>query len=80
MFIAASKPVILLLFNAGPLNITWAIQNSAVPAIIACFFPAQGTGEALRRVFYNEGEAANPAARLPATWPMSLDGVCSFNC
>lgn len=75
---AAGKPVILLLFNAGPLNVTYAIQSSDIPVIMACFFPAQGTGEALRRLFYMEGEASNPAARLPATWPLSDDPVSNL--
>ncbi len=78
LFPASGKPVILLLFNAGPLDITWAKLNSGVHVIIECFFPAQATGEALARTFMNEGEAANPAARLPSTWPTNLQQVSIF--
>ena len=40
-----------------------------------CFFPAQATGWALARTFMNQGEAAVPAGRLPATWPTNLQQV-----
>ncbi|XP_067673888.1 uncharacterized protein [Haliotis asinina] len=68
-------PVILLLFNAGALNMTWADQSADIAAIMECFFPAQATGEALRRVMINEGPGSNPAGRLPATWPASEDQI-----
>ncbi|XP_065845653.1 uncharacterized protein [Oscarella lobularis] len=67
---AKGKPVVLLLFNAGPLNISWAKDN--VDAIIECFLPAQEAGTALSDVFLGY---VNPAGRLPATWPMSLNQV-----
>ncbi|XP_046577968.1 probable beta-D-xylosidase 5 [Haliotis rubra] len=68
-------PVVLLLFNAGALNVTWADQSSDIAAILECFFPAQATGEALRRVMINEGPGSSPAGRLPATWPVSEDQI-----
>ncbi|XP_046577961.1 LOW QUALITY PROTEIN: probable beta-D-xylosidase 5 [Haliotis rubra] len=68
-------PVVLLLFNAGPLNLTWADQSSDIAAILECFFPAQATGEALRRVMINEGPGSNPAGRLPVTWPAFEDQI-----
>ena len=61
--------------NAGPLDISWAKNNPRVVAILECFFPAQAAGEAIRRVLFNDGPYANPAGRLPATWPMSIDQV-----
>ncbi|XP_062586657.1 uncharacterized protein LOC134248260 [Saccostrea cucullata] len=67
-FSANTVPIILLLFNGGPVNITWADQNDRVVAIIECFFPAQETGEAVLRVLTNTGNFSNPAARLPYTW------------
>ena len=74
--IAEGAPVILLLFNAGPLNITWAKVTEEVSAIMECFFPAQSTGEALFRVLSATSEGpVVPAARLPATWPVSLQQV-----
>ena len=72
---AKGKPIILLLFNAGPLDITWAKMNSGVHVIMECFFPAQATGWALARTFMNQGEAAVPTGRLPVTWPTNLQQV-----
>ncbi|XP_065838078.1 thermostable beta-glucosidase B-like [Oscarella lobularis] len=43
-----------------------------VDVIIECFFPAQAAGSALSDLFLGY---VNPAGRLPATWPMSLDQV-----
>ncbi|XP_046328654.2 probable beta-D-xylosidase 5 [Haliotis rufescens] len=68
-------PVVLLLFNAGALNVTWADQSPDIAAILECFFPAQATGEALRRVIINEGPGSNPAGRMPATWPATEDQI-----
>jgi hypothetical protein len=75
-FSAKGNPVILLLLNAGPLDISFAKGNAGVNVIIECFFPAQATGEALHRVFYNNGPGANPAGRLPLTWPAVPLQVC----
>ncbi|KAH0631171.1 hypothetical protein JD844_005356 [Phrynosoma platyrhinos] len=47
---AAGRPVILLLFNAGPLDVSWAKAHDGVGAILACFFPAQATGLAIAKV------------------------------
>ncbi|XP_069126379.1 uncharacterized protein [Argopecten irradians] len=75
---SGTAPVILLLFNAGPLNITWAEQSERVAAILECFFPAQATGEAIFRVLTNKGDNSNPAARLPFTWPHYANQVPSM--
>ncbi|KAK7483294.1 hypothetical protein BaRGS_00025461 [Batillaria attramentaria] len=63
-------PVVLVLFNAGPLNVTWADQHPGVTAILECFFPAQTTGTALLHVLTNYGGTSSPAGRLPNTWPL----------
>ncbi|XP_048769851.1 xylan 1,4-beta-xylosidase-like [Ostrea edulis] len=68
-FSANGVPVVLLLFNGGPVNITWADRSDRIVAIIECFFPAQETGEAVWRVLTNSGNFSNPAGRLPYTWP-----------
>ena len=73
---ANGKPVILLLFNAGPLDITWAKFNPAVNAILECFFPGQETGNSIYATLTASGGTASvPAARLPATWPSYLSQV-----
>ncbi|XP_043915951.1 probable beta-D-xylosidase 5 [Protopterus annectens] len=71
---ASGRPVIVLLFNAGPIDVNWAKSNNDVHAIIECFFPAQTTGLAIARILLNE-DGAVPAGRLPATWPSHLDQV-----
>jgi len=75
LFSAGGAPVIILLFNAGPLDVTWAKNNDQVVAIIECFFPGQTAGEAIRRVVLNEGSNSNPAGRLPNTWPAYIEQV-----
>ncbi|KAK7108020.1 uncharacterized protein [Littorina saxatilis] len=72
---ANGTPVVLLLFNAGPLNVTWADQNPSVSAIMECWFPAQSTGTALLHVLTNEGGTSSPAGRLPSTWPLLADQI-----
>ena len=70
-----SGPVILVIFSAGPLEINMAQASERVPVILQCSFPAQATGEALRRVLTMDGPRANPAGRLPYTWYASMDQV-----
>ncbi|XP_061167474.1 xylan 1,4-beta-xylosidase-like [Saccostrea echinata] len=77
-FSANTVPIVLLLFNGGPVNITWADQNDRVVAIIECFFPAQETGEAVWKVLTNTGNFSNPAARLPYTWQKYSDQIPSM--
>ncbi|XP_022105253.1 probable beta-D-xylosidase 6 [Acanthaster planci] len=71
---ALGKTLVLLLFNAGPLDILWADQSPGVHAIVECFFPAQATGAALKKLFTN-ADPGMPAGRLPFTWPASLEQV-----
>jgi len=66
---------LLLLFNAGPLDITFAQESPEVNAIIACGYPAQAAGEALYRVLTATGPRSVPAGRLTATWPAQLNQV-----
>ena len=63
------KPLVLVLFAAGPVDISWAKEK--VPSILLAFYPAQSTGEALASVLFG---SASPGGRLPATWPASLQG------
>jgi len=72
-------PLVLLLFNAGPLDVTFAQESPEVDAIMACGYPAQATGEALYRVLTGTGPHSVPAGRLPATWPAQLNQVTVFS-
>ena len=67
--------MILLLFNAGPLDVSWAQASPDVQVIMECFISGQGTGDAIARMFMNQGEASVPAGRLPMTWPKDLSQV-----
>jgi len=73
IFYSREAPLVLLLFNAGPLDVTYAQESPEVDAIIACGYPAQSTGEALYRVLTATGPHSVPAGRLPATWPAQLN-------
>ncbi|XP_067666437.1 uncharacterized protein [Haliotis asinina] len=66
-----NKPVVLLLFTGGPVNINWAITAPGVVAIMQCFLPAQAAGDAIFASLTNTGAGSVPAARLPYTWPSS---------
>ncbi|KAK6176560.1 hypothetical protein SNE40_014822 [Patella caerulea] len=70
-------PILLILFNAGPVDLRWADQENKIVSIIEAFYPAQATGNALYHVITNRKPygLANPAARLPFTWPSSDDDL-----
>ncbi|CAG5114562.1 unnamed protein product [Candidula unifasciata] len=61
--------IVLLLFNAGPLNVSFVDESDRVDAILACFLPGQATGEALVKVLTNSDGKSSPAGRLSVTWP-----------
>ncbi|XP_063810454.1 uncharacterized protein LOC135035884 isoform X1 [Pseudophryne corroboree] len=71
---AEGRPVILLLFNAGPVDVSWAQESKGVHAILECFFPAQAAGTAIAKVLIG-ADGANPAGRLPSTWPAGMNQV-----
>ena len=78
-FLTASQtPVVLVVFSAGPVNISFADVDSRVPAILQCFFPAQAAGTALRHVLLNDVVGSAPAARSPYTWPLYNSQVSVF--
>ncbi|ESO88942.1 hypothetical protein LOTGIDRAFT_154010 [Lottia gigantea] len=63
---SGSAKIVLISFNAGPVNITWADMNPRVSAIIAAFYPGQATGVALKNVLINPNQSV--FGRLPYTW------------
>ncbi|KAK3600408.1 hypothetical protein CHS0354_026641 [Potamilus streckersoni] len=72
---SSGTPIILILFNAGPVNIIMFDEDIRVPTILECFYPAQATGEALYRVLTMQGPGSNPAGRLPYTWYRTADQI-----
>ncbi|XP_067653496.1 uncharacterized protein [Haliotis asinina] len=75
---ASSTPIVVLLFNGGPVEISWAEENPHVTAIIDCFIPHQKTGEAIQKVLTNDGPFSVPSAKMPYTVPASDKQVPSM--
>jgi beta-glucosidase len=68
--VATGKPVVLVLMNGRPLNITWASEH--VPAILEAWFPGSEGGNAIADALVGD---INPGGKLPVTWPRSV-GQC----
>jgi beta-glucosidase len=68
--VATGKPIVLVLLNARPLDITWASQH--VPAILDAWYPGTEGGDAVADLLFGD---ANPGGKLPVTWPRSVGQV-----
>lgn len=68
--VATGKPVVLVLINGRPLNITWASIH--VPAILEAWYPGTQGGNAVADLLFGD---ANPGGKLPVTWPRSVGQV-----
>lgn len=64
--VAAGKPVVLVLINGRPLNISWAAEH--VPAILEAWEPGSQGGYAVADVVFGD---VNPGGKLTVTWPRS---------
>jgi len=62
--VAARKPLVLVLLNGRPLDISWAAEH--VPAILEAWYPGTEGGTAIADVLFGE---VNPGGKLPVTWP-----------
>jgi beta-glucosidase len=58
--VATGKPIVLVLLNGRPLDITWAAQH--VPAILEAWYPGTEGGNAVADLLF--GDAA-PGGKLP---------------
>ncbi len=63
---ATGKPVVLVLINGRPLDISWASEH--VGAILEAWYPGTQGGNAVADLLFGD---ANPAGHLPVTWPRS---------
>ncbi|XP_029658372.1 probable beta-D-xylosidase 6 [Octopus sinensis] len=72
---AKYSQIVVLLFSAGPLDVSWADKSPFVSAMIQCFFPAQTSGQAIYNILTHNGTDSNPAGRLSITWPASMNQV-----
>jgi beta-glucosidase len=71
--IATGKPVVLVLINGRPLNITWASEH--VPAILDAWYPGTEAGDAIADLLFGE---AVPGGKLPVSWPRTVGQVPIF--
>ncbi len=65
--VATGKPVVLVLINGRPLDITWA--STHVPAILEAWYPGTEGGNAVADLLMGD---ANPGGKLPVSWPRSV--------
>ncbi len=66
----AGKPVVLVMVNGRPLNITWA--STHIPAILEVWQPGTEGGHAVAGLLFGD---ANPGGKLPITWPRSTGQI-----
>jgi beta-glucosidase len=71
--VATGKPVVLVLVNGRPLDITWASQH--VPAILEAWYPGTEGGNAIADLLMGD---ANPGGKLPLTWPRSAGQIPTY--
>jgi len=67
---AMGKPVVLVLVNGRPLNITWAAGH--IPAILVAWHPGMEGGNAIADLLFGD---ANPGGKLPISWPRNAGQV-----
>jgi beta-glucosidase len=63
---ATGKPVVLVLVNGRPLDISWAAEH--VPAILEAWYPGSQGGNGIADLLFGD---ANPSGHLPVSWPRS---------
>jgi beta-glucosidase len=64
------KPVVLVLINGRPLDISWAAAN--ISAILEAWHPGSEGGNAVADILYGD---ATPGGKLPVTWPRSTGQI-----
>ncbi|RDX69859.1 Beta-D-xylosidase 1, partial [Mucuna pruriens] len=62
---AARGPVILVIMSGGPVDITFAVNDPKISAILWVGYPGQAGGTAIADVIFG---TSNPGGRLPMTW------------
>jgi beta-glucosidase len=68
--VATGKPVVLVLLNGRPLNITWTSEH--VPAILEAWYPGTEGGDAIADLLAGD---ANPGGKLPIAWPRNVGQI-----
>jgi beta-glucosidase len=67
---ATGKPVVLVLLNGRPLDISWAAQN--IPAILEVWYPGSEGGKAVADLLFGD---VVPGGKLPVTWMKNVGQV-----
>ena len=70
---ATGKPLVVVLMNGRPLNLTWAKENT--DAILETWFPGTEGGNAIADVLFGD---YNPSGKLPITFPRSVGQIPSY--
>lgn len=65
-----NKPIILVLMNGRPLDLTW--ENDNMDAILEAWFPGTMGGDAIAQTLYGMNV---PSGKLPMTFPRSVGQV-----
>ncbi|MFZ9628073.1 MAG: beta-glucosidase BglX [Ilumatobacteraceae bacterium] len=68
--VATGTPVVLLVMNGRPLELSWAAEH--VPAILDIWYPGTQGGTAIADLLFGD---ASPGGKLPFTWPRSVGQV-----
>jgi beta-glucosidase len=67
---STGKPIVLVLINGRPLNLTGAAAH--VPAIVETWYPGVEGGNAIADVLFGD---VNPGGKLPVTFPRSTGQI-----
>ncbi len=65
-----NKPIVLVLMNGRPLNLTW--ENDNMDAILEAWFPGTMGGDAIAQTLYGMNV---PSGKLPMTFPRNVGQV-----
>jgi beta-glucosidase len=63
---ATGKPVVLVLINGRPLDITWASEH--ISAIVEAWYPGSQAGNGVADILFGD---TNPSGHLTVSWPRS---------
>lgn len=68
--VSTGKPIVLVLVNGRPLDLSWAAER--VPAILEAWHPGIEGGNAIADLLFGD---ANPGGKLPVTFPRDVGQV-----